>query len=175
MRRAMSFESVEQRSYRIMERIRETMPQGIRTILFYVPVNREVDILPLSLELLQKGYTVLFPRVVSEAGLETAPLIDPEWDFQKGAFNIPEPRTEAYHGPIDLALIPGLVFDEAGYRLGYGRGYFDRFLAHGRCALTWGVSFRFQVLPRLPHTDTDIPVNAIVNEDGFIQAGVLHS
>ncbi len=166
MRKALSTETVEQRSSLICDHI-EGLIKEKKVILFYMPVNREVDVLPLSLKLFKKGYKILFPRVVDDSTMEVAAINDPEWDFEKGSFNIPEPKTPVYTGAIDLILVPGVVFDAKGHRIGYGKGYYDRFLAQHREVRTVGVAFRFQVIPRLPVVRHDIPLRGLVTEDGY--------
>ncbi len=170
MRRAISRESVEQRSFRIITHLTTLIAPEIKTVMCYMPVNHEVDILPLSLSLFQQGITIVFPRVIDKQHMEVAPIFDPQWDFEKGAYNIPEPRTPAYTGPIDLALVPGLVFDHQGYRLGYGKGYYDHFLKENRVTQTIGLAYRFQLLPWIPHSDQDIPLHGIVTEDGLFKS-----
>ena len=71
-------------------------------------------------------------------------------------------------GEIDLVLVPGLAFDEAGRRLGRGAGYYDRFLAPLSVA-TVGVAFELQLVPEVPAGSGDVPVGAIVTERRFIR------
>ena len=118
------------------------------------------------MSLFKKGHNILFPRVIDEHNMEAAVIHDPEWDFVKGAFGIPEPKTEVFEGDIDLILVPGVVFDEQGHRIGYGKGYYDRFL-QDRQTLSIGVSFRFQVIPRLPFTGHDVRLKGLVTQDGY--------
>lgn len=86
-----------------------------------------------------------------------------------GTWNIPEPRLE-YLRPVspfiaDLAVIPGLAFDSRGYRLGYGAGYYDRFLPQlsPECPVI-ALAYDFQVLESVPSEPHDMPVDMIITE-----------
>ena len=70
---------------------------------------------------------------------------------------------------IQLVLAPGLAFDRSGWRLGYGGGYYDRFL-RSFGGINVGVVFQALLLESLPHGEYDVPVNWLVSEDGFIKA-----
>jgi 5-formyltetrahydrofolate cyclo-ligase len=78
----------------------------------------------------------------------------------RGAPEVPSSEIDATLG---AALVLGLGFDEDGYRLGHGRGYFDRFLA-GRRFPAIGFAYELQVVPRLPREPHDVPMAALVTE-----------
>ncbi len=66
---------------------------------------------------------------------------------------------------VDVVVVPGLAFDARGYRLGYGGGHYDRFLAHPRLtALIVGIGFHFQKVDRVPHDSMDRPVDLLVTD-----------
>ena len=69
---------------------------------------------------------------------------------------------------IQLALVPGLAFDRQGWRLGYGGGFFDRFLAGFAHGISLGVTYHALLLDSLPHHQHDIPVQYIVTEEGLL-------
>ena len=81
-----------------------------------------------------------------------------------------EIEAEAIDSTIDVALILGLGFDRRGYRLGYGRGYFDRFLL-GRRFPTIGLSYHVQLYEELPRQAHDIPVSTVVTEKEIVRVG----
>jgi 5-formyltetrahydrofolate cyclo-ligase len=68
---------------------------------------------------------------------------------------------------IDLLVVPGIAFDKKGYRLGYGKGYYDRFLS-GRKIFSIGLAFSFQLINRLPHGKNDKRLDAIATEFGVL-------
>lgn len=138
---------------------------GVRTILAYHPLPGEVDLLPLIAE--ETGKTWVFPLVDGES------LALHRWTpgapWVTGSFGIREPDPEHWPlvtpGSIDLALIPGLAFDREGRRLGRGKGYFDRLLAHtGFRALKVGIVTERHLLGEIPAEPHDHEVDLVVTE-----------
>jgi 5-formyltetrahydrofolate cyclo-ligase len=70
---------------------------------------------------------------------------------------------------IDLVLIPGIVFDLSGYRLGYGKGYYDKWLKDVSLSKTVGLAYDFQIVDNLPIGKHDLPIGTIVTEQRIIQ------
>ena len=85
----------------------------------------------------------------------------------KGKFGIMEPPPDDETTDLDLLIIPGVAFDKDGFRLGYGKAYYDRFLAQSP-TYSIGLAFSFQLVDRLPRLDHDRKVDAIVTEREFI-------
>ena len=91
-------------------------------------------------------------------------------ELSPGAYGILEPPETELIAPdaAELILVPGAAFDKAGYRLGYGGGYYDRFLADLRAAsvsvTTVGLAFSRCRTPILPHEAFDLPVDCIIDE-----------
>lgn len=108
---------------------------------------------------------VILPVVVSETDLELRRFRS-ENLMKRGAFNIFEPTGEAFEdfSEIDLAVIPGVAFDENGNRLGRGRGYYDRLLERLKPfgVPTLGMCFDFQKLPHIPSEPHDIRVDFVL-------------
>jgi 5-formyltetrahydrofolate cyclo-ligase len=93
----------------------------------------------------------------------------------KSEYGIPEPiieRTEDFKAEnIDLVIVPGIAFDEEGSRIGYGGGFYDRFiqlLGHGVPLLS--IAFELQVIPKIPSENHDLPVDKIITEKRVIDA-----
>lgn len=154
MRRALSKESVEQKSYTINQKIIAQITDDIRSIMFYVPINNEVDVLPLLKQMFMSGRNICLPRLIND---RIVPYVihDLDYDLIPGAYNIPEPDTEPFDGKIDMILVPGVVFDTHGYRIGYGKGYFDRFLFQQKAGIVAGVGYDFQVVNKIEHQSYD--------------------
>ena len=134
----------------------------------YWPIKGEPDLRPLMRDLHASGVTVALPVVETKA----APLVfrrwTPETRMVRGDWNIPVPPPEAAVVEPDITLAPLVGWDDAGYRLGYGGGYFDRTLA----ALTLrpatiGIGFRAGRLATIFPQPHDVPLNAIVTEAGL--------
>jgi 5-formyltetrahydrofolate cyclo-ligase len=70
---------------------------------------------------------------------------------------------------IDLVLVPGIVFSECGYRVGYGKGFYDRWLQDIDCAKIIGLAYDFQVIKEVPNSKYDWPVGCIVTEKRIIK------
>ena len=168
MRRALSRDTVEQKSYTIIQNIKKTLGPDLRSFLFYIPINHEVDLLPLVKELFQAGKIILFPKLIGLDHIEPWIIHDLYFDFKPGAFNIPEPDTEKYTGEIDAVFVPGLVFGEDGGRIGYGKSYYDRYLRAAHASRVTGISFDFQILKEVPCSDLDFPMDQIITESGII-------
>lgn len=137
--------------------------QAAHTILLYHPLADEVDIRAALRSLSSQGKHLLLPVVTGTHTLELrryrplAPLV-------RGAFGILEPEGEAFTrwNEIELVVVPGVAFDEAGHRLGRGKGYYDALLAQLPHAYKLGICFDFQKLPSLPTEPHDIPMHELL-------------
>jgi 5-formyltetrahydrofolate cyclo-ligase len=109
--------------------------------------------------------TVLLPRTKKTGDMEAVKFTG--WEhILRSPYGILEPEGEAYPvDEIDVVIVPGLVFDFKGYRLGYGKGYYDRFLKQLRPeAFICGVAYEFQVVEKVFPHEKDLPVHWIVTE-----------
>ena len=118
-----------------------------KTIALYVPIKNEVDVRPLFK---CEGKRFVFPRVengTKKLSFYEAKNMD---DFEKGSFNIPEPKTSLPKieiENIDLFIVPGVAFSEKCERIGYGGGFYDSTLKYkNRNSYTLGVAFDFQIV-----------------------------
>jgi 5-formyltetrahydrofolate cyclo-ligase len=142
----------------------------------YVDFREEVETAELIAELLLEGRRVAVP--VHEHGMER-PLVFAEIhalsEMVRNHFGILQPpRTAARLVPtaaIPLFLVPGLAFDSAGRRLGYGLGCYDRAFADAAPgALKIGLAFELQILESVPAGPHDVPMDFVVTEDRVIRA-----
>ena len=138
-----------------------------RTIHCYLPMRSEVDTRPLIADALARGKGVIVPVVVPKADeLAHAWLESLSADaLEPGSFGTSNPRQgrPASSGDWDLTIVPLLAFDRRGYRLGYGKGYYDRLLAADRTG-TIGMAFAVQEMSTLPTEAHDVPLDWIVTE-----------
>ena len=118
----------------------------------------ETDMLVETLQGL--GVEVLAPRVEGDK-MVAVPLCE---DLALSKWGIREPVGEAYAGEVDCIILPLLAVDEQGNRLGYGRGYYDKFLSVQKTAVTIAYCYDFQVLLNVPTETTDEPVQYIVTD-----------
>ena len=135
----------------------------------YWPFREEADPRPLMEAFAAKGHPLVIPRVAGR----TAPLEFHRWiegdPMRSNAFGITEPLTTAEIMAPSVLLVPMLAFDAAGYRLGYGGGYYDRtltLLRSTRAVLAIGVAFAGQEVPKLPHHKHDERLDMLVTENG---------
>lgn len=84
----------------------------------------------------------------------------------KGRFGIMEPLPYGPVDRLDLLVVPGVAFDEKGYRLGYGKGYYDKVLAKKKI-FSIGLGYSLQLLEKLPRGKYDKRLDAIVTEEGI--------
>ena len=132
-------------------------------IFCYVSFGSEIETHLLIDELLANGKTVAVPRCDDLSGNMSAVAIDSPAALSPGSFGIPEPQgTPIDKKTIDAAIVPGAAFDKSGFRLGYGKGYYDRFLAD-ISPLTVGVCHRELLTEALPHSEHDIKLDYVIS------------
>ena len=102
--------------------------------------------------------------------LQARVISDPQIDLAPGYRGIPEPLAQTDKnlvepGSLEVAIIPGVGFDRRGHRLGYGAGYYDRFLAlEAPQALRIGLAYTCQLVPELPTEPHDVPMDILITE-----------
>jgi len=139
-----------------------------RTVMVYAAVRGEVDLTPLVEGLLSQACIVAFPVINAERKSLTPVAIASLRELQPGAFGIPAPPPTALRlapEELDGVVVPGLAFDRDGYRVGYGGGYYDRFLPTIRAnAVRIGVVYHGLLRPTLPREPFDQQVDWVVTE-----------
>lgn len=136
-----------------------------RTVALYAQVGTELSTLPLARALVTRDVVLAYPRVAG-SGLEFF-AANPE-RLVPGYMAIPEPPPDAPPlslDDIDVLVIPGLAFDAAGGRLGWGKGYYDRTLGSAR-GLRVGFAFACQVVSEVPRDASDITMDRVITEAG---------
>jgi 5-formyltetrahydrofolate cyclo-ligase len=143
--------------------------------MLYLPVNGEVDTWPLFDDCLNRKCRVLLPCCrTSEPGCMDFYRVTDKNQLVPGAYNIPEPDrnqcTFMDDPQAEIILVPGVGFDRQGHRIGYGGGYYDRFLADHPMddGLVIGLAFSCQIMDHLPHDTWDKRVDVVVTEDEMI-------
>jgi 5-formyltetrahydrofolate cyclo-ligase len=154
--------------------LREFPPRRGMAIALYAAVPGEVPTGYIREACLAAGARIYYPRVEGQGTLAFFPhRVGEGWE--EGPYGIPEPPRRRGTRPraagFDLVLVPGVAFDREGRRLGHGFGYYDRFLATLPAGVTRvGLAFRHQVIPEVPVDAWDVPVHALVTEEGVIRA-----
>ncbi len=133
-------------------------------VALYAPLPHEVDLLPLLHEYPQ--HLCAFPRCLPGRRLAFHRVCKPAEELIPGAMGILAPRSSLpLFAPeeLDLVIVPGVAFTEAGARLGYGGGYYDRFLPHCVHATLTALAFAEQILPELPTEAHDLTLPRIIH------------
>ena len=145
--------------------------KNAQSVLFYAPVQWELDVWPLVAEALSAGKTVGLPRFAPETNSYGAcRILNPTQDLKSGRFGIREPADHCAKVSLkrlDLILVPGVAFDLRGRRLGRGKGFYDRLLA-ALSGTTCGVAFDQQIVRELPVVPHDAHVNCILTPTRWI-------
>ena len=146
-----------------------------RNIFIYVNFRSEVITVPLINEFMKKDKVVSVPKTyVQENRMDALRIGDISTDLVPGYCKIPEPRPELLETNItepqniDVVILPGSVFDERGGRMGYGGGYYDRFVEKIPFAIRIGLAFEEQVLSEAPLQPHDELLDYIVTEKRII-------
>jgi 5-formyltetrahydrofolate cyclo-ligase len=171
----------EEKSKAITERFLQMAEKiGGTTIFLYVSFKSEVNTHGLIQLLLNSGKIVAVPVVsVRDRKMKAVRLVDLKNDLVSGYCGILEPKPEIIptrcidNRSIEIVVLPGSVFDERGGRLGYGGGYYDRFLAQevSSSAARIALSYEFQVKKLIPQESHDEPVDYIITEKRVIKGG----
>lgn len=98
-------------------------------------------------------------------------------DLEKGKFGIYEPRADCMEVTAEdisgaVCIVPGICFDRSGYRVGYGKGYYDRFLCENKPLVSAGLCFSQLVINKVINDTLDMPVECIITEKGIIECFV---
>lgn len=171
MREQLSEDFLKEKSHEITKKL-VALPeyQSCRNILIFLSMPGEVQTGEMIQKSLASGKKVYVPLVdKNRKRLQISELPGLDIEFQTKSFGIREPSPEYINirppAVLDFVLVPGLAFDRKGGRIGFGAGYYDRFLKEeaGHVARV-GVAFQFQILDSIAQTEFDVPVQKILTE-----------
>lgn len=161
------------KSQRICRHLAEQIREG-ETVMVYSSKEKEVNTGPLIATLLERGNPVVVPIIVREdVSLRLSYLRDPA-ALVPSTFGVPEPignEIPATGRDVDTIVLPMLGFDRNGARIGYGAGYYDRFMAGNPHLRKIGVAFTCQECDDLPVDENDVLMDCIITEDGVVYSG----
>lgn len=162
-KRAMTERQIQAASQSLGEKLAASaLYRQANTIYGYLPYNQEVRTVPMLQRALEEGKRVAVPKVYGD---EMRFLYMTDLSLvEKGYSGIPEPVADGpvADDPSALVLMPGLAFDAEGHRIGYGGGFYDRFLAREPGHPTVALCYDFQMLPKLETEEFDIPVDCVL-------------
>ena len=142
------------------------------TLLLYSPMPGEINVTGIAEKALSDGKRVAYPRCIPGTRLMNFHFVASTDLFSRGSYGISEPPADAPVYDVNgkgcaVCLIPAIVFDKYGYRIGYGGGYYDRFLSRFTGTLA-GVAFSDFIVDRLPHGRFDLRADTIFTEGGAV-------
>ncbi len=138
-----------------------------QNIACYFPIGSEVNTQEVMLDILEKGKNLLLPRITkNDIVFHTVTNLE---KLEKGDFDIMEPRDDYKKAEkIDSILVPTIAISKSGIRLGYGKGYYDRFLSTTK-AVKISLTYSKQIIKSIPNDTHDIKMDWIVTEDEVIK------
>jgi len=171
----LSPEEVAKKSDRVFKRL-FSLPVFIEanTVLFYMSYRNELDTRKIIQRSIQISKNICLPRmVVDTSDLDVYEINNIEKDTAPGILGITEPRLDAKKcedlRKIDLCIVPAIAFDRRGHRIGWGKGFYDRFLPKLPASTKkFGIAYDFQVLERIKSHDRDVPLDGLITEDEVI-------
>ena len=162
-KRTMTPEQIQVASQKLVEMFLSTAQyRNAKTIYGYLPYNQEVRTVPLLEQALKDGKRIAVPKIFEDE-MKFIYLSDLN-DVEKGYSGIPEPIKDGpvADDPNALVLMPGLAFDKTGRRIGYGGGFYDKFLAKEPNHPTVALCYDFQIVKELPTEEFDVPVDLVL-------------
>jgi len=145
---------------------------GTGPVMVYASKPGEVDTHELIATLLAKGIPVVVPIIEQETRTLRLSFLRDPGVLVPSTFMVPEPvgcEIPADPGEIELVVVPMMAFDRRGYRLGYGAGYYDRFLSDHPRMKKIGLAFSCLEVDRVPSDEYDVPMDIIVTDTGIIR------
>ncbi|TCO73130.1 5-formyltetrahydrofolate cyclo-ligase [Marinisporobacter balticus] len=170
-REVLSLDQVDAKSQTIFHQLTTLdFYKSAKTVMIYIDFRNEVKTHCIIEDLLKSNKNVIIPiSVPTTKEMILSQLLDPKEELVKGTYGILEPK-ERYIRKVDpaildLIIIPGVAFDRKGYRIGYGGGYYDRFLDKiSEATPSIALSFDLQIVDKVPNDSFDYPVDYIITE-----------
>ena len=162
-KKAMPESEIIARSARLGELFAATEAyRSAKSVYGYLPYNQEVRTVPILQKAIEDGKRVAVPKVYGDTMKFL--WLDDLSQVEKSEMGIPEPIADepVADDPTALVLMPGVAFTENGDRIGYGGGYYDRFLAAEPNHPTVALCYEFQMVETLPTEEFDIPVDLVL-------------
>jgi len=170
-RNSLSKEEIKEKSNKIKNNLFSLKEfKKAKNIMFYVSFNNEVNTQEIIKELLsKKGKTIIVPYTIKDDfRLHISELKDFN-ELEPKTFGILEPKDlyirEFNSDKLDIVIVPGIAFDKKSHRIGYGYGYYDRFLKTiKKGTVKIGLAFDFQLVEKIPKEKHDVPMDIVVTD-----------
>lgn len=163
-----SFDLLKIASQKMQKKLKKIYAfKNAKKIGVYYPIQSEIFTQDIIQELISDGKDVFLPKVIGEK-MEFRKIGDFS-SLEKGSFDIMEPKDDCpTDNNLDVILVPTVGISPDGVRLGYGHGFYDRFLV-GNNATTIALTLEKQIVKNIPKSDHDVTIDWIVTEDRFFQ------
>lgn len=168
-RDSLSLDFINITSKQIQDNLRKVeFFRNAKSIGTHYSIGSEVKTHDLLQELLKSGKEVSLPKVVKKDLVFKK--INSLSDLEQGNFSVMEPKDYCEDvKKIEVIIIPAIALTREGHRLGYGFGYYDRYLA-GKKSKTIALSYSKQIIKSFPHSDHDVRIDCIITEDKVIMS-----
>jgi len=162
-----SFDFMKIASKKIQNRLKKiNVFRDAQKIGVYYPIGSEILTQDIIQELLSNGKDVFLPKVM-EKNIEFRKIVDFS-SLEKGSFDIMEPKDDCQiDNALDVVLVPTVGISPIGVRLGYGQGFYDRYLAEHK-VITISLTFEKQIIKNIPKSEHDIIIDWIVTEERIL-------
>lgn len=167
VRKSLTPEQMKERSKKVEEKLFGIEQfKKAKTIAFYIPLHNEVETRSMIERALKEGKEVLVPVTNDEIKMCRFTSFD---DLVPGKFGVPEPekKTPKDHD-AEVVIVPGIAFGLCMHRIGYGKGYYDKYFKKSK-AYGIGICHDFQVVDELPRHKHDVPMDLIITDKRLIK------
>ena len=166
-----SFDLLKIASEKIQKRLKKIYAfKNAQKIGVYYPIGSEILTQDIIQELLSNAKEVFLPKVIGDK-MEFRKIVDFS-SLEKGSFDIMEPKDNCKtDNKLDVILIPTVGITPNGIRLGYGHGFYDRFLVENNVT-TISLTLEKQVIKNIPKSEHDVIIDWIVTEDKILQTQI---
>lgn len=170
-RNEINTEDKEYLDHRICHRLfQQSFLEKANTVFVYCSYKSEASTYEIIARLFEQGKKVAAPRVAGNK--MDFYLIDSFDCLEKGYMGISEPKAECaicYPDVNDVILVPGVVFDRRLFRIGYGGGFYDKYLSENKRAYSVGIAYEFQVIDEIPIDSWDRGLDLIITDKNIIK------
>ncbi|MEK7398493.1 MAG: 5-formyltetrahydrofolate cyclo-ligase [Candidatus Poribacteria bacterium] len=177
LRNSLSQDDIEAKSEIIQEKLWKLIEDHkFKSVMFYIAFGSEVKTQNCIDKALKMGLNVIVPICIESKSNHNKPdrdllpskLLDPSSELAVGTFGVLEPKPEFRRSfspnKIELVVVPGVAFDKKYHRIGYGAGYYDRFLPKCSNSLFVALAYEIQIVEDVFHSEWDVPVDYIITE-----------
>jgi len=174
IRGKLSREEIADLSVKVLKNLRK-IKEDVNGLnyLVYIDIKGEVSTEPVIRDILDRGKNVYVPISVVKTTEILVSKLDNLEDLEVSTYGIREPKKDkvslVHPSILDVIIVPGVAFDIKGYRIGYGKGYYDRFLSSlSHTYTTIGLAYDFQVIDEISMDERDVPFDYVVTDKRII-------